>query len=216
MSANASRRIFFSMPSGPTIFRAGSRLMATSRNSRSRNGTRASTPHAAMLLLARRQSKECSRSSLRTVSSWKLAGVGRLVEVQVAAEHLVRALAGEHHLDAHGPDAARHQVHRRRRADGGDVVGLQVVDHVGQRVQPFLHGEVELVVHGADVLGHLAGRRQVRRALQPDGEGVQLRPPRFAAVVVLDAPRGIAAWRWPTRSTSPARRRGARRRARRS
>src|SRR3546814_5055360 len=43
--------------------------IATSRNSTSRNGTRASTPQAIIDLLARRQSYWCSASSLRTVSS---------------------------------------------------------------------------------------------------------------------------------------------------
>ena len=156
-------------------------VMATSRNSRSRNGTRASTPQAAIDLLARRQSYWCRASSLRTVSSWKASRVRRLVEVQVAAEDLVGALAGEHHLDAHRLDPARHQVHRRRGADGGHVVGLDVADHVRQRVEALLHGEVEAVVHGAEVRRRRAARgRQVGRALQADGERVQARPPGLA------------------------------------
>ena len=49
--------------------------------------------------------------------------VRRLVEVQVAAEHLVRPLARQHHLDAHGLDAAGHEVHGRGRADRGRQSG---------------------------------------------------------------------------------------------
>lgn len=51
------------------ILTAGLMRMATSRNSLSRKGTRPSTPQAARLLLARRQSYRCSLESLRTVSS---------------------------------------------------------------------------------------------------------------------------------------------------
>ena len=56
MSAKASRTIFFSMTGPGHIFAAGFNRIATSRNSLSKKGTRPSTPHAARLLLARRQS----------------------------------------------------------------------------------------------------------------------------------------------------------------
>ena len=79
------------------------------------------------------------------------------------------------------------QVHRRRGADRRHVVRLEVVDHVGQRVEPLLHGEVEFVVLRADVRGGRPRGREVGRAFEPDRERVQARPPRLAAAVVLDA-----------------------------
>lgn len=69
MSAKASRTTFFSISLPGHILTAGLMRMATSRNSLSRKGTRPSTPQAARLLLARRQSYRCSLESLRTVSS---------------------------------------------------------------------------------------------------------------------------------------------------
>ena len=46
------------------------------------------------------------------------------------------------------------------------------------------------MVHGADPVGHLAGRREVGGAFESDGEGVEPGPPRPVAVVRLDAPVG--------------------------
>ena len=121
----------------------------------------------------------------------ELAGVGGLVEVEVAAEQLVGAFAGEHHLDPHRLDVAGHQIHGRGGADGGDVIGLEVIDDVPQGIQPFLHGEVDLVVDGAEVIGHLAGGSEIRRPFQADGEGVQLGPPGFALAIVFHPAGGI-------------------------
>ena len=97
----------------------------------------------------------------------EFAGVRRLMEVKVAAEHFVRTFAGEHHLDAHRLDFARHQVHWRRGANGGDVIGFDVVNHVADGVRAFLHGEVDLMVHGAQMVGDLLRGAQIRRAFQP-------------------------------------------------
>ena len=119
------------------------------------------------------------------------ARVGRPVEVQVAAEHLVGPFARQHHLDPQGADATGHQVHGRGRAHGGHVEGLQVMDDVRQRVESFLHREVELVVDGADVVGHEPGAGHVRRAFQADTERVETWPPRLGPVVILDPVPGV-------------------------
>ena len=92
----------------------------------------------------------------------QLGGVRRLVEIEVAGERLVRALAGEHHLDAHRFDLARHQVHRRARADRGDVEGLELVDRLGQGVEAFLQGVGETVVDGAEVIGDALRLLEIR------------------------------------------------------
>ena len=78
MSAKAFLNIFFSITSPGHILACGLSLMAMSRKSRSRKGTRPSTPQADSDLLARRQSYQCSLLSLRTVSSWKACAEGAL------------------------------------------------------------------------------------------------------------------------------------------
>ena len=100
----------------------------------------------------------------------ELACIRRLVEVEIAAEDLVGALARQHHLHPHCLDPPRQQVHRRRRADRGDIERLDVADHLGQRVQAFLEGVLEAVVDGAERRGSDFGGGQVRRAFQPDRE----------------------------------------------
>ena len=112
-------------------------------------------------------------------------GRRRLVEIQVAAEEFIRALARQHHLHAHRLDPPRQQIHRRGGADGGDVVGLDMPDHLGQRIQPFPERVDEAVMHRAQRVGGDPGGGQIRRTVQPDRERVQPRPPRLAAVVVL-------------------------------
>ena len=140
--------------------------MATSMNSLSRNGTRTSRPQAEVALLARRQSYWCRALTCRSsrqgrtrtpcdrtaggapadaTRAYLAAGllvelllVGREVEVEVAAQELVGALPREHHLDAQRLDLARHQKHGRAGPDRRHVVGLVVVDHLLDRVDPVL------------------------------------------------------------------------------
>ena len=114
-------------------------------------------------------------------------GIGRLVKIEVAAEDLVGALAREHHLDAHRTDDAGQEIHRRGGAHGGDVVGLDEIDHIAQGVKALLHRVVDLMVYGADMLRHHAGLGQIGRTLQADGKGMQAGPPGAALRVVLDA-----------------------------
>jgi hypothetical protein len=116
----------------------------------------------------------------------------RLVEVEVAAEDLVGAFSGEHHLDAGRADAAGHEDHRRRGAHGRRVERLDVPDHVAESVQTLLHRELESVVDRADALGGALGRHQVGRARKPDRERVQTRPPGALAVPRLDPLPGEA------------------------
>lgn len=93
--------------------------------------------------------------------------IGRLVEVKVSAEHFIGSFAAQHHLDAHALDDACQKIHRRRGAHGGYVVGLDEINHIAHGVQPLLNGVVDFVVHGADVVCHLACLRQVGRTFQP-------------------------------------------------
>uniref|UniRef100_A0A0A9E890 AsnS3 n=1 Tax=Arundo donax TaxID=35708 RepID=A0A0A9E890_ARUDO len=62
--------------SGSYIFASGFMPMATLMNSLSRNGTRTSSPHAEVALLARRQSYWCSAFTLRQVSLWNSSLLG--------------------------------------------------------------------------------------------------------------------------------------------
>ena len=116
-------------------------------------------------------------------------GARRLVEIQVAAENLVGALAGEHHLDTHRLDHAGQQIHRRGGADRRHVVGLRKVDHVADRVQTLLDGIVNLMMDSTDVFRDHARLLQVRSALQADGERMEARPPGPRLRIVLDAHR---------------------------
>mmetsp|Transcript_47141 Transcript_47141/g.124201 ORF Transcript_47141/g.124201 Transcript_47141/m.124201 type:complete len:620 (-) Transcript_47141:169-2028(-) len=102
----------------------------------------------------------------------QLRAVGRLVEVEVAGEGLVGALARHDHLDAHRLDLAREEEHGRARAYGGHVVRLQVVDDVRDGVDALVDCEREAVVLGPDKFGHRFRGRQVGAALQSNGEGL--------------------------------------------
>ena len=122
----------------------------------------------------------------------ELAGARRLVEVEIAGKDLVGPLPGEDYLDAHGLDPTGQEEHRGRCADGRDVVGLEVIDDVIERVDPLLDGEEELVVHGTDRLGRQPGGGEVRRTLEADGEGVESGPPGLARAPVLHPSATVA------------------------
>mmetsp|Transcript_21332 Transcript_21332/g.35926 ORF Transcript_21332/g.35926 Transcript_21332/m.35926 type:complete len:333 (+) Transcript_21332:80-1078(+) len=103
----------------------------------------------------------------------ELRAVGRLVKVQVPRERFVGAFPRHDHLDAHGLDLAAQQKHGGARANGGDVVRLQVVNHVGHRVQAFLHRELEPVVLRADELRHFLCGGEVGAAFEPNGKRLE-------------------------------------------
>lgn len=100
--------------------------------------------------------------------------VGRVVEVQVSAEDFVAAFAGEDHFHAHGLDFAGQQEHWGGGADGGHVVGFEVVDDVREGVETLLDCEGEGMVAGSEEIGHLLCGDGIRGVGKTDGEGVQL------------------------------------------
>ena len=120
----------------------------------------------------------------------QLFGVWRFVEIEVTAKHFVRTFAGEHHLDAHRFDLPRHQIHRRGGANGGHIIGFNVIDHIADRIQTFLYGEVNFMVHRAKMVRHFLGGFQVRCPFQTHGKGVQLWPPGFRALLIFHATCG--------------------------
>lgn len=54
-----------------------------------------------------------------------------------------------------------------------------MVDNITNGIKAFLHGEVNFMMHGAEVVSHFLGRLQVRRTFQTDRKRVQLWPPGF-------------------------------------
>ena len=103
------------------------------------------------------------------------------------AKDLIGALSRQDCLDSGRLDLAREQVHGSGGANGRDVVRLEVVDDVVDGIKALLHGEMVLVVDGADKLGHLLGKLEIGRVLEADRERVQSRPPCLALLVVFDA-----------------------------
>lgn len=43
-----------------------------------------------------------------------------------------------------------------------------MIDNITNGIKAFLHGEVNFMVHGAEVVSHFLGRLQVRRTFQTD------------------------------------------------
>src|SRR4051812_45324171 len=76
--------------------------------------------------------------------------VRRSVEVEVTAEDLVTALATQDHLHAQRLDLPAQKEHGRGSTDCGNIVGLEVVDDIGERVKSVFSGEGQVVVLGAE------------------------------------------------------------------
>jgi hypothetical protein len=111
--------------------------------------------------------------------------VGGVDEVEVSSVDLVGSLSGQNHLDSLSLDLSAQQVHGGRGTDGGDIVGLQVVDDVTKSVETLLKGEVELVVDGSEVVGDLLGGDSVGRSNKTDREGVEFGESSDGGVVVV-------------------------------
>ena len=75
--------------------------------------------------------------------------VGCLVEVEVASEELVGALAGDDQLHPDGLDLARHEEHGRARPDRRHVVRLGVVDHVFNCINAVLMQKINIFIQSA-------------------------------------------------------------------
>ena len=107
----------------------------------------------------------------------EFSGIGSFVKIEIAPKNLIGPLSREDHLDAHGLDPTHHQEHGSRGSDARNVIGFDVVDDVAESIQPFLYREDELVMDRADGRGHCASLGYVRRAFEPDTEGMKARPP---------------------------------------
>ncbi len=108
------------------------------------------------------------------------------MEVEITTKDLIGTLAREYHLDTHRLDDTSQQIHRRRGAEGGDIVGFDEIDDVAYGVETFLDGVVDFVVDGANMVGHEFGLCQIWRTLQSYGKGVQTGPVGFRLGIVLD------------------------------
>ncbi len=62
-----------------------------------------------------------------------------------------------------------------------------MIDHIADRIQTFLHGEVNFMVHGAEVIRHFLRGFQIRCPFQAHGKGVQLRPPGLGTLLIFHA-----------------------------
>lgn len=93
-------------------------------------------------------------------------------EINISTQHtskdLVTSFSTEYHLNTHRLDFPTEEVHGCAGTDGGNVVGLEVIDNFGQRVQTFLYGEDILVMHGAEVVCCFACCEKIRRVLEAD------------------------------------------------
>ncbi len=83
------------------------------------------------------------------------------MKVEITPEDLVRPLTGKHHLYTHRLDEPGDQVHRCTRSNGRDIIGLDMVDHVPDSIEPFLDGVMDLVMYGTDIVCHASRGRQV-------------------------------------------------------
>ena len=90
--------------------------------------------------------------------------------VKLTTEDLVGTFSGENHLDTHSLDFSAEKVHWRGSSDGRDVVSLEVVDDLWNRVETFLNGKGVFVVDSAEEVGGLLRGDQVGRAGQTNGE----------------------------------------------
>ena len=205
----ASRRTPRAGAASPARRAAASLALAGTRSahsitSRSRNGTRASTAWAIVTRSQRWRLRLCSERTVRSSSACSSLGLGELAQVVVAGEQLVGALAGEHdaHVLARHP---REHVVRHGAADEPGVERLDRAHDAGQRLERLGGRVVDLVVVGAEELGHAAGGREVGRVRR-------CRRRTCAAGSRGGAPSGPRSRR---RARSPARRRGTRRPGRR-
>ncbi len=60
---------------------------------------------------------------------------GSSVEIEISSKDFISALAGEHHLHAHGFNLSRKEVHGRAGSNAGHIVCLQVVNHIMESIQ---------------------------------------------------------------------------------
>ena len=96
--------------------------------------------------------------------------------MKLTSENLIGSFTRENHLDTHSLDLSAEKVHWGGSSDSRNVVGLEVVDDLGNRVKTFLDGKVIFVVDGAEEVGGFFGGNQVGGAWKTNGERVESWP----------------------------------------
>mmetsp|Transcript_25293 Transcript_25293/g.52629 ORF Transcript_25293/g.52629 Transcript_25293/m.52629 type:complete len:315 (-) Transcript_25293:1041-1985(-) len=99
--------------------------------------------------------------------------VGGLVEVKVSTKNLIGSFSTENHLNPHGLDFTRHEVHGCGSTNGGDIVRFDATNDIANGIGSLFNGVSVRVMDGPQVIGHLFGRQEIRRIGQSNGKGMQ-------------------------------------------
>ena len=81
----------------------------------------------------------------------------KILEIRVAAEDLVATFAGKQNFDPFFTGALRDQIVGNRASYQRRIEGLEAIDDLRQGVENLSQVDDQLLVIGADVLGHRAG-----------------------------------------------------------
>lgn len=90
------------------------------------------------------------------------------VEVQISSENFVASFTTEDHLDTHSLDFTAEEVHGCARANGGNIVRLEMVNNFRDGIQTFLNCEDIFVMNRAQEMCGLSRREEIRGVLETD------------------------------------------------
>src|SRR6218665_3048555 len=83
------------------------------------------------------------------------------MKVQITAKDFVGALARKDHFDAGRLDLSREKIHWRGCSNRCDVIGLKMMDYVGDCVQSLLNCERIFMMDRPQKLGDLSSGEQI-------------------------------------------------------
>mmetsp|Transcript_15412 Transcript_15412/g.31337 ORF Transcript_15412/g.31337 Transcript_15412/m.31337 type:complete len:562 (-) Transcript_15412:323-2008(-) len=103
----------------------------------------------------------------------KLLFVGSLMKVKIAAEYLIGSFPAQHHLNPHGLDLPRHEIHRSRSPNGGNIVRFDAPNHLPDGIGTLFDGISIGMVNGPEKVGDALGGDEVGAVGESYGEGVK-------------------------------------------
>jgi hypothetical protein len=92
------------------------------------------------------------------------------MEIEITSKYLVTSLSAQNHLHTHGFDFTTQEIHRGACSNGGNVVGLEMVDDFGNGIQTFLNCEDIFMMDSLQIIGSVSCSKKIGRILEADGE----------------------------------------------
>mmetsp|Transcript_5561 Transcript_5561/g.12325 ORF Transcript_5561/g.12325 Transcript_5561/m.12325 type:complete len:369 (-) Transcript_5561:880-1986(-) len=99
--------------------------------------------------------------------------IGCLVKVEVSTKDFISSLSTQDHLNTHGLDLPRHEIHGSRSTNCRHIISLHTLNNLTNGIGTFLNSISVSMMNRPKEISHLLGSLEIRTALKSNGKRVE-------------------------------------------